>query len=82
MKSRYPFLTTLVVLIILFGSFAGSGSYAWIYLRADQYPTPADLANRLAWAQRIEYISQWCLAIGFIGLAILIIVDKCLRKDR
>ncbi len=53
MKSRYPFLTTLVVLIILFGSFAGSGSYAWIYLRADQYPTPADLANRLAWAQRI-----------------------------
>ncbi|HBL41797.1 hypothetical protein [Gimesia sp.] len=82
MKSRYPFLTSLVVVTILFGSFAGHGSYAWVYSHADQYPTPAELAKQLAWAQRIHDISQWCLYSGFIALALVILADKCSRKDR
>ncbi|WP_417392607.1 hypothetical protein [Gimesia sp.] len=81
-KPRYPFLTTLVVLVILFGSFAGHGSYAWVYSHADQYPTSAEFAKQLAWAQWIDDISQWCLYSGFIALALLILADKCSRKDR
>ncbi|QDT89208.1 hypothetical protein [Gimesia algae] len=82
MLSRYPFLITIIGLTILAGLVVGPGCYAWVYFHVDQIRVPADLANQVAWVQRMSTVSLWFLSFGFIGLVILTIADKCLRKDR
>ncbi|WP_417383938.1 hypothetical protein [Gimesia sp.] len=81
MISRYPFLISVILLIILAGLIIGPGTYAWVYFQFDQVRVPADLANQIAWAHQMSTVSLWLLSLGFISLALLVIADKCLRKE-
>ncbi|QDU05680.1 hypothetical protein V6x_54210 [Gimesia chilikensis] len=82
-KDTHPKLTTFFVLLLIGGILATPLVYARLYYKNAHSPlAPELLAEHIAFAQKVETLSNWCSVIGLIGIIGLLILSHINSKKK